>query len=319
MIKKIANIFLIVLFLNSCRGQEKNNAIQIEKGKQEEIFIGKTFFDGDELNDYLFEKSESFINIDSLDYTIYRKVGAKDYILSLEKFIQNDDVRKYLIIDIVNFKNYDSSSFSIKESCIGEEVNLIVFQKNKILKKWSFKKKNLNQTVKSLKLKLKKYKIKEEIKCDLNEDGLEDLILIFEPKIIDKREDNYDVLMDSPLYVLMKNKNIGYIAMHNDKIIYTSSYNCPSDGLKKIISKNNSFTIEQVTCDEFGRVQNDDITFEYNNNTNELTLVKFKRSLFERLDGSEFLPLSSFLYPKDFGKVDFKDYDSGIKYEDMEK
>ena len=64
MIKKIANIFLIVLFLNSCRGQEKNNAIQIEKGKQEEIFIGKTFFDGDELNDYLFEKSESFINID---------------------------------------------------------------------------------------------------------------------------------------------------------------------------------------------------------------------------------------------------------------
>lgn len=141
----LLSIFLSLLF-TICNGQEKNNIIQRKKGKQEEIFIGKTFFEGDELNDYLFEKSENFINVDSLTYTIYRKIGTKDYILSLEKFIKNDDVRKYLIIDVVNFKNYDSSSLSIKESFIGGKVNLIVYQKKKFLKKWTFKKRKLNQT-----------------------------------------------------------------------------------------------------------------------------------------------------------------------------
>lgn len=317
-------IFLLVVFLLvSCKGQEKDNIIQakqkIEEEKQQEIFIGKTFFEGDELNNYLFIKSENLINIDSLSYTIYRKEDTKDYIFSLEKFIKNDDVKKYLIIDVINFKDYDSLSFSVKESYIKEKWNLIFLQKNKVLKQWAFEKKMATQTIESLKLQLDKYKIKKELKCDLNKDGQEDIILIFEPKVIKKMDLDNSLLMDSPLYIMINKGNNSYSIISNNNIIYTASYNCPSDGLKKITSEDNYFTIEQVTCDEFGRIQNDNITFEYNNKSDELTLAKFKRSLFERSDGSEFLPISSFLYPKDFGKIDFKNYDSKIKYENIEK
>lgn len=277
-----------------------------------------------------------FYNIKQIIWKKFQKDSLllnKAFEIGSDYFSKNESKEEYLryLHNIKEYKNEEGNIKKLEELSIDIDYEKFELEfsgeeriSNKIVYDREFNKnddleKDKRLTVASLTNKLKDYQIKKQLNCDLNKDGLQDLILVFEPKIIEKREHNGELLMNSPLYILINNKNTDYIAMHNDKIIYTSSYNCPSDGLKKIIFENNSFTIEQVRCDEFGRIQNDNITFEYNNKTSKLTLGKFKRSLFERLDGSEFLPLSSFLYPKDFGMIDFKNYDSKIKYEDMKK
>lgn len=249
---------------------------------------------------------------------------GKDY------FKQNESEEEYLnyLNKIKEFKNDENNIKKLEELSIDIdytkfEIEFLDNKKrsNKIIFDREFKEKNImkngnSTTISSLKMDLNNYKIKKEIKCDLNKDGLEDAILIFEPKTVRIMESDSPLLMDSPLYVLINKGENSYYSINNNNIIYTASYNCPSDGVKKIISKDNYFTIEQVTCDEFGRIQNDNITFVYDNVINKLRLGKFKRSLYERSDGSEFLPISVFLFPKDFGIVDFENYNSKIKYEE---
>lgn len=171
------------------------------------------------------------------------------------------------------------------------------------------------KTITSLKSELANYKIKKEVKCDLNKDKKEDLILFFEPKEIKNLGEYDSYLLNSPVYVLINAGQDKFVVSKNDKIIYTLSFNCPDDGLKKVVVRDNSFLIEQNTCDEFGNFQNDNITFEYNLETKSITLEKFKRDYFERKDHSEMLPLSTMVSSKNFGKVFFEDYDSRKQYD----
>lgn len=161
---------------------------------------------------------------------------------------------------------------------------------------------------------LKNYKIKKEVKCDLNQDGFEDVVIIFEPQTIKKLDSNNSLLMDSPFYVLINKGDNKYSVITNKNIIYTAAYNCPNYGIQELEVKDNLIVIEQGSCDDFSRLVKDNIIFKYNSNTSEISLDKYKRSLFERLDNSEYLPLSTTITAKDLGKVLFQDYDSKKDY-----
>lgn len=174
---------------------------------------------------------------------------------------------------------------------------------------------NETKTLESIKLELSKYKILKEIRCDLNKDSKEDIIIVFEPKEFKKLIDYGSNLIDSPFCIMINNGDNKYFESRNKNIIYTATFNCPNFGLKKLFVKDNYFTVEQGTCDEFDRLVKDNITFKYNIETDEITLDKYKRSLFDRLDNSEFLPKSVTLNPDHFGKILFKNYDSKIEYE----
>ncbi|TPG41964.1 hypothetical protein [Flavobacterium pectinovorum] len=171
------------------------------------------------------------------------------------------------------------------------------------------------KTIESLKSELGTYRIKKEVKCDLNKDGKEDLIIIFEPKEIKPLEEYGSSLMNSPLYVLINEGENKFSVSKNDNIIYTATYNCPNMGIKKLIVESNNISIEQGTCDKFDDLQNDNITFQYNIKTKSITLEKFKRDYFQRKDSSEMLPPSVMVSPKKFGKVLFEDYDSRKEYD----
>ncbi|MCV9926376.1 hypothetical protein OIU83_01835 [Flavobacterium sp. LS1R49] len=175
------------------------------------------------------------------------------------------------------------------------------------------------KTLESLKSELVSYKIKKEVKCDLNSDGKEDLILIFEPEKIKPLEEYGSSLMNSPIYVMINVEQDRYIVIKNENLIYTATYNCPNMGVKKLIAENNNFFIEQSTCDKFDDLQNDNITFKYDIKTKSITLEKFKRDYFERKDNSEMLPPSIMATPINFGKVLFEDYDSRREYDKNNK
>ncbi|KAF2333763.1 hypothetical protein [Flavobacterium daemonense] len=155
MIKKITSI-VIILFLISCKGQEKNKIIDSKKGtfsKKEacinnsnEIYIGKVFFEGDELNDYEWIKSDKIKNVDSLSYSIYQNKQTKYYIISIEKNLKNEDVEKFKIIDTLNIKNCVSSDLKIKENILTSKIEVNVFCKSKIVKTWGFKSVNVNES-----------------------------------------------------------------------------------------------------------------------------------------------------------------------------
>lgn len=154
MIKCIFKIILIsYCFFISCKGNEENKVFinedkivttvlsENKQGKDSvrEIYIGKTFFSGDELNDFTIVDNNNFKQIDSLSFSIYKKNNGEDYIFSLEKFLKNEDVEKYEIIDVVSFKNYDAKNFIIKENILKNEINLEVYDKGVKLKNWILK------------------------------------------------------------------------------------------------------------------------------------------------------------------------------------
>ena len=160
MIKGIFNISLIFyLFFISCkRNEEKKEAIYNEKALPnvlseiksdsiKEIYIGKVFFSGDELNFYSVLETNSFKQIDSMSYSIYKNNKNDMYVFSLEKFLKNEDVEKWKIIDTINIKNYNSKDFIIKENIIKENVSVEIYLKNKSLKKWMFNKKRNNPLI----------------------------------------------------------------------------------------------------------------------------------------------------------------------------
>ena len=137
MIKGIFNIFLIIyLFFISCKRSEEEKEViynenampnvlsEIKSDSIKEIYIGKVFFSGDELNYYSMLETNSFKQIDSMSYSIYENNKKDIHVLSLEKFLKNEDVEKWKIIDTINIKNYNSKDFIIKENIIEENVSI---------------------------------------------------------------------------------------------------------------------------------------------------------------------------------------------------
>lgn len=89
----------------NCKGQKEEKTIENKKEilsksekKSNEIYIGKNFFSGDELQDYQYIKGDK-TTADSISYSIYQNLNNKKYIFSLEKLLKNDDKEKYTIID----------------------------------------------------------------------------------------------------------------------------------------------------------------------------------------------------------------------------
>lgn len=136
---------LSFLFILSCKGQnkddQKNSVVQQEKVKddkpiKDELFNGKIFYSGDELNHYTFVISSDINKSDSLTYSIYKKNSENIYVFSIEKLIANTDQEKYKITDLVTFNDYSpgNTKVTIKAQKNGYTVELN--NKNKIVKTW---------------------------------------------------------------------------------------------------------------------------------------------------------------------------------------
>lgn len=151
------------------------------------------------------------------------------------------------------------------------------------------------------------YEISTEKKCDLNKDGKEDNILIFEPKVI-KTNSNSDVTLNSPVCILINKGNDNYLVYKNLNIIYTSNSTCPSDGFQSLIVKDNYFTIEQNTCGGWYLID-EYTTFKFDTTSNEIVLHKFGQSFTDRKDPNKDVP-DSVLSIKNFGKILFENFNS---------
>ena len=155
-IKKIMNVFFLCLFIFSCKSNEekkviinnntspsvnKSNINQI-KNSINEIYIGKTFFSGDELNDLTVVENKKIEQIDSLTYSIYKKNNSENYIFSLEKFLKNEDVEKYKIIDTINLKSKD---IIIDLKNLNNLIVLSLKTQGSFTKEWKFKDYNFKE------------------------------------------------------------------------------------------------------------------------------------------------------------------------------
>lgn len=146
--KKI--VFLFIIFTN-CRENksfskpvvtaEVKDTLISKASTQKDIYINKEFFAGDEMIDVETFKTAK-IEIDSLSYSIYKEKNTKSYIFSLEKFLKNDDVEKYRIIDTVNLKSAD---VTVNIETSGNHEVLLLKSNQKLLKKWNFEN-NTNKT-----------------------------------------------------------------------------------------------------------------------------------------------------------------------------
>jgi len=88
-----------------------------------EIFIGKKFYEGDELEHYLFLKNEVLSKDSVYCYSIYK--NKYDVVFSLEKLINYEDVRQFLIIDTIVFKKSHRRELIIKKPSIEDSVLII--------------------------------------------------------------------------------------------------------------------------------------------------------------------------------------------------
>jgi hypothetical protein len=114
----------------------KTNTAIAEISDQKDIYIGKEFYIGDELNSVETFRTKK-TGIDSISYSIYKEKKYNHYIFSLERFLKNEDVEKYRIIDTVNLKSADGN-VSIDDVASNEI--LYLKSNKKLLKKWTFDK-----------------------------------------------------------------------------------------------------------------------------------------------------------------------------------
>lgn len=145
------NILAVFLFL-SCKQQNKqyekieNKPAVVFKGnveaQKEELYKGKIFFSGDELNNYSFIKSDELNKDDSLTYSIYKSINGDEFVMSIEKLLSNNDKEKYEIIDIFKFKNYSSENTQIQLQQKNNDYHVLLQQYGKSLKTWTFKQNN---------------------------------------------------------------------------------------------------------------------------------------------------------------------------------
>ncbi|PTD16085.1 hypothetical protein [Flavobacterium columnare] len=142
-------IAFILIFLTSCKKQVENNKIVNSKKsesinvidtikkvvEQRDIFINKEYFEQEELLDIKilnFEKT----SIDSIYYCLYKINNSESYIFSLDKFLKNEELAKYKIIDTVH-TNSQNININVENS-IGYKTLKLILNK-KVIKSWEFK------------------------------------------------------------------------------------------------------------------------------------------------------------------------------------
>jgi|UPI00068ECA82 hypothetical protein len=171
------------------------------------------------------------------------------------------------------FKNIDPIDlFSSNEKIIP------VFFNNNYKKNGDYKRivSNENDITDSLK---SVYKILQKKECDLNEDGLNDIVLIFQPLKPFIQTDK--ITLDSPVYVLMNKGKNKFQVYQNKNIIYSFIPNSPAEGFRDLIIKNNFFTIEQQEGSGWFLVDSY-TTFKYDKTKREIILSKYGKSFTDR-------------------------------------
>ena len=321
------------LLLSTCQQQQvqyDNNVatttvtetVDKENSSKDEIFIGKEFYAGDELSDYEYIKNSSHFKSDSLCYSVYKPLHYHYFVFSLEKFLSNEDVEKFRILDTLHLKNIAHINF------IHNELGASLFLADKKIKEWIFNKtpnittpediviteegiiqndngemiqfKNITEVINRIQ-KSKLFTLKKMYQHDLNQDGNKDIILAFKNNNDLKSDD--DKTLVAPVILLIHQGGDKYKFFHNEKI-YPSM-----EGFffKRIAFKDNFFTIELDTevPDEYTAEKY--ITFKYSKN--KIVLHRFGKITNWQ---DERKPFNAQLTQKDFGEILFEDYDTEL-------
>ena len=308
-----------VQYDNSVATTTVTETVGNENSSKDEIFIGKEFYAGDELSDYEFIKNSSYFKSDSLCYSVYKPLHYHYFVFSLEKFLSNEDVEKFRILDTLHLKNIAHINF------IHNELGASLFLDDKKIKEWIFNKtpnittpediviteegiiqndngemiqfKNITEVINRIQ-KSKLFTLKKMYLHDLNQDGNKDIILAFKNNN-DLKSDDHKTLV-APVILLIHQGGDKYKFFHNEKI-YPSM-----EGFffKRIAFKDNFFTIELNTevPDEYTAEKY--ITFKYSKN--KIVLHRFGDITYW---WDERKPFNAQLTQKDFGEILFEDYD----------
>ena len=290
-----------------------------ENSSKDEIFIGKEFYAGDELSDYECIKNISHFKSDSLCYSVYKPLHYHYFVFSLEKFLSNEDVEKFRILDTLHLKNIAHINF------IHNELGASLFLDDKKIKEWIFNKtpnittpkdiviteegiiqndngemiqfKNITEVINRIQ-KSKLFTLKKMYQHDLNQDGDKDIILAFKNNNDLKSDD--DKTLVAPVILLIHQGGDKYKFFHNEKI-YPSM-----EGFffKRIAFKDNFFTIELDTEVPGNYTAEKYITFKYSKN--KIVLHRFGHITYW---WDERKPFNTQLTQKDFGEILFEDYD----------
>ena len=325
--------FLILysfLLLSTCQQQQvqyDNNVatttvtetVGNENSSKDEIFIGKEFYAGDELSDYECIKNSSHFKSDSLCYSVYKPLHYHYFVFSLEKFLSNEDVEKFRILDTLHLKNIAHINF------IHNELGASLFLDDKKIKEWIFNKtpnittpediviteegiiqndngemiqfKNISEVINRIQ-KSKLFTLKKMYLHDLNQDGNKDIFLVFKNNNNLKSDDHKTLV--APIILLIHQGGDKYKFFHNEKI-YPSM-----EGFffKRIAFKDNFFTIELDTEVPGNYTAEKYITFKYSKN--KIVLHRFGHITYW---WDERKPSNVQATQKDFGEILFEDYD----------
>ncbi|WP_124636993.1 hypothetical protein [Taibaiella sp. KBW10] len=216
MIIKLKWIFLI-LILTNCKAQNAQNAQNVDPAKviaakeisktdrKEELYVGKEFYSGDELNTYTSLKSDKIQENDSLTYSIYKKNNEERYLFSIEKLLSNEDQELYKIIDVFEFNGYNAANHKVETRNQKEGYSILLLDKDKVLKKWDFA---LNNSAKSQswngKYECNFLRIKEE-SADPRAYAM--ININIEGNKVTFRLDSYKEILDKDLLILERNPN----------------------------------------------------------------------------------------------------------------
>ena len=318
------------LLLSTCQQQQvqyDNNVatttvtetVDKENSSKDEIFIGKEFYAGDELSDYEYIKNSSHFKSDSLCYSVYKPLHYHYFVFSLEKFLSNEDVEKFRILDTLHLKNIAHINF------IHNELGASLFLDDKKIKEWILNKtpnittpkdiviteegiiqndsgemiqfKNISEVINRIQ-KSKLFTLKKMYQHDLNQDGDKDIILAFENNNAPETDDPKTLV--TPVILLIHQGGDKYKFFHNEKIYPSMEFIF----FKRIAFKDNFFTIELDTevPDEYTAEKY--ITFKYSKN--KIVLHRFGHITYW---WDERKPSNVQATQKDFGEILFEDYD----------
>ena len=326
--------FLILysfLLLSTCQQQQVQydynvatttvtESVGNENSSKDEIFIGKEFYAGDELSDYEFIKNSSYFKSDSLCYSVYKPLHYHYFVFSLEKFLSNEDVEKFRILDTLHLKNIAHINF------IHNELGASLFLDDKKIKEWNLNKtpnittpediviteegiiqndngemiqfKNITEVINHIQ-KSKLFTLKKMYLHDLNQDGYKDIFLVFENII---SSDSF--LVDPIVILLIHQEGDKYKLFHNKKIYSGISV----FSFRRIAFKNNFFTIELDTEAPENYTAERYITFKYSKN--KIVLHRYGRISY--LWKKNIKTSNDQLTQEDFGEILFEDYDTEL-------
>ena len=308
-----------VQYDNSVATTTVTETVGNENSSKDEIFIGKEFYAGDELSDYEFIKNSSYFKSDSLCYSVYKPLNYHYFVFSLEKFLSNEDVEKFRILDTLHLKNIAHINF------IHNELGVSLFLDDRKIKEWIFNKtpnittpkdiviteegiiqndsgeiiqfKNISEVINRIQ-KSKLFTLKKMYQHDLNQDGDKDIILAFENNNAPETDDQKTLV--TPVILLIHQVGDKYRFFHNEKIY-------PKIDLfsfRRIAFKDNFFTIELDTEVPGNYTAEKYITFKYSKN--KIILHRFGHITYW---WDERKPSNVQAKQKDFGEILFEDYD----------